>query len=251
MEKGTRFEIMSGDNTMVGYYTKPEGEGKFPAVIVSHGFSSNTDRTHPYAQIFRGEGYATFIYDFTMTGTGESSGDFAGVSALSEKEDLLVMLNYVRGLDFVDRENITLAGCSLGGFVSALAGAEAEDKVKEMVLFYPAFCMPEHLREGHVQLTEFDVNNIPDAIVTPRMTVGKKFVTDCINMDEYACTRQFSKPVLIIHGLEDRVVPIDFARKAVKGYSKGELKGIHGDHGFNDPKDFAVCQKIVKNWVNR
>lgn len=65
MDKGERFVIKSGENDMVGYITKPEGEGKFPTVIVSHGFSSNTNRTHPFAQIFARAGYATVIFDFT------------------------------------------------------------------------------------------------------------------------------------------------------------------------------------------
>lgn len=251
MDKGERFVIKSGENDMVGYITKPEGEGKFPTVIVSHGFSSNTNRTHPYAQIFARAGYATVIFDFTKTGTGESSGDSTLVSALTEIEDLRVMLDYVKTLDFVDADNITLAGCSMGGFVTALLAPEVESEVKKLVLFFPAFCIPDHTREGHVQTTHFDPENIPDIIETPRMRLGRKFAEDVINMDAFECCKHFSKPVLIVHGIEDYVVTVDYSEKAAVLYKDCTLKEIHGDHGFNTEESFAECKKLTLEWLTR
>ena len=134
----TRFELDSQGCKLRGFILRLRRTGSRPAVIVSHGFASCTRDTKKYAHVFVDEGYTAVCFDFCMSGSGKSSGSSLGMSVLTEKADLLNVLDFVKGLDFVDPGRITLAGCSQGGFVSALAAAEREDEVERVVLYYPA-----------------------------------------------------------------------------------------------------------------
>lgn len=137
-------------------------------MIVSHGFASCTRDTKKYARVFADEGFAAVCFDFCMSGSGRSTGSSLGMSVLTEKADLFNVLDYVKGLDYVDPARITLAGCSQGGLVSALAAAEQESEVERLVLYYPALCIPDDARRGHMINAKFD----PDRVLIRGVVCG-------------------------------------------------------------------------------
>ena len=47
---------------------------------------------------------------------------------------------------YVNPDETVLMGCSQGGFVSAIAASRLHDKISKLVLFYPAFCIPDDAR---------------------------------------------------------------------------------------------------------
>lgn len=119
--KRTAFEIDSQGCRLRGFILKPEKTGRLPTVIVSHGFGSCTRDTKKYARVFVEEGFAAVCFDFCMSGSGKSSGSSLGMSVLTEKTDLLNVLDYVITLDFVDPDHITRTHCawhpgSVGGY---------------------------------------------------------------------------------------------------------------------------------------
>lgn len=156
------FEIDSQGCKLRGFILRPQRAGRLPAVIVSHGFGSCTRDTKKYARVFADEGFAAVCFDFCMSGSGKSSGSSLGMSVLTEKTDLLNVLDYVKRLDFVDPDHITLAGCSQGGLVSALAAAEREAEVERLVLYYPALCIPDDARRGQMINAKFDPDHVPE-----------------------------------------------------------------------------------------
>ena len=111
----------------------------------------------------------------------------------------------------------------MGGLISAIAGSRYISEVKGLILWYPAF-------------------NIPDD-ATRRLKDGEKEVFGLPLSDD--CDREASsleiihiqesvnKPVLIIHGDKDNIVTIEYSRGAVDAYDHGLLHGIAGaGHGF-------------------
>ncbi len=228
----TAFEIDSQGCILRGFILRPEGAGRLPAVIVSHGFGSCTRDTKKYARVFVEEGYAAFCFDFCMSGSGKSTGSSLGMSVLTEKTDLLNVLDYVKTLDFVDPSRITLAGCSQGGFVSALAAAEREDEVERLVMYYPALCIPDDARRGQMINAKFDPEHIPDQFQALFVRLSSKYALDVIRMDPFREICGFQKPVLIVHGTKDRLVDISYARRACEGYRDCRLVEVDGGHGF-------------------
>jgi len=230
--KKVPFELDSQGCKLRGFLLRPEGTGRLPAVIVSHGFGSCTKETKKYAQVFVDEGCMAFCFDFCMSGRGKSTGSSLGMSVLTEKADLLRVLDYVRTLDFVDPSHITLAGCSQGGFVSALAAAEREDAVERLILYYPALCIPDDARRGQMINAKFDPAHIPDQFRALFVKLSSKYVLDVICMDPYREICAFQKPVLIVHGTGDKLVDIRYSRRACESYPNCRLVEVDGDHGF-------------------
>lgn len=226
------FEIESQGCQLRGFIVRPTKSGKFPTVIVSHGFGSCTRETKKYAQIFVDEGYAAVLFDFCMSGSGKSSGSSLGMSALTEKVDLINVLEFTKKLDFVDNDRITFVGCSQGGFVSALAAVECEDEIERLIMYYPALCIPDDARRGQMINAKFDPKNVPDTLRALFVKLSSKYVLDVIEMDPYKEICSFKKPVLIVHGIKDRLVDIKYSRRARDEYENCKLVEVNGDHGF-------------------
>ena len=197
------FEIESQGCKLRGFILRPRRAGRLPAAIVSHGFGSCTRDTKKYARVFADEGYAAVCFDFCMSGSGRSSGSSLGMSVLTEKTDLLNVLDYIRTLDFVDPARITLAGCSQGGFVSALAAVERESEVEQLIMYYPALCIPDDARRGQMINAKFDPAHVPDQFRALFVKLGSRYVLDVIGMDPYREICGYQKPVLIVHGTKD------------------------------------------------
>ena len=232
MLKKNRFEIESQGCRLRGFILRPNVTGQRPTVIVSHGFGSCTRDTRKYAQIFVDEGYAAVCFDFCMSGSGKSSGSSLGMSVLTEKTDLLNVLDYIKSLDFVDADHITLAGCSQGGFVSALAAVERENEIEQLILYYPALCIPDDARRGQMINAKFDPNHVPDKFRALFVKLSSKYVLDVIHMDPFQEICGFQKPVLIVHGTKDKLVNIRYSRQACEHYKHCKLVEVDGDHGF-------------------
>lgn len=226
------FEIDSQGCRFRGFILRPVKEGRIPAVIVSHGFGRCTRNTKKYARVFIDEGYAAICFDFYMSGSGKSSGSSLGMSVLTEKTDLLNVLDYVKGLDYVDQTRITLAGCSQGGLVSALAAAERQSEVERLVLYYPALCIPDDARRGHMINAKFDPDHVPERFRALFVRLGAKYALDAQGLDPFREICGFTKPVLIVHGTRDKLVDIRYSCRAAQIYPNCRLVEVEGDHGF-------------------
>ena len=230
--KKTDFEIDSQGCKLRGFILRPEKTGRLPTVIVNHGFGSCTRDTKKYARVFVDEGYAAVCFDFCMSGSGKSSGSSLGMSVLTEKTDLLNVLDYVKTLDFVDPDRITLVGCSQGGFVSALVAVERENEVERLVMYYPALCIPDDARRGQMITDKFDPDHVPERFRALFVKLSSKYVLDVKDMDPFREICGFQKPVLIVHGTKDKLVDIGYSRRACEGYQNCQIVEVNGDHGF-------------------
>jgi len=244
------FSICSHGNTLRGVILKPKGVSKpCKAVIVSHGFASIMMITFNYARTFVKAGYIAVLYDFCMSGSGISSGKSTGMSVITEKDNLLDVIDYVKKLNYIDEKHISLAGCSQGGLVSALAAAQREEDVEGLFLYYPALCIPDDARRGHMITAKFNPNQIPDKFRAIFVKLGKKYAQDAGRLDPYKEICNFKKPVLIVHGIEDKLVDISYSEKAKENYHDCTLVRVHGDHGFI-LKGFAASEKATLDYIN-
>ena len=134
-----------GGNQIYGVIYVPENAGeKLPAVIFSHGFGGNYRVGAQYAEILAENGYAVYCFDFCGGSPGSrSDGSTLEMSAFTEKDDLDAVIETIRGLDYIDGDNIFLMGSSQGGAVSAIAAAERKEDIRGMILLYPAFVLAD------------------------------------------------------------------------------------------------------------
>ena len=138
-EEEVTIENKSSKLTLAGTFTKPEGKGKFPAVILITG-SGPEDRDEtivghkPFlilADYLTRKGFAVLRCD--DRGTAKSTGDFAGTSA-DYATDVVVQIDYLKTRKDVDLKKIGLLGHSEGGIIAPLAAAPRKD-VAFLVLY--------------------------------------------------------------------------------------------------------------------
>ena len=230
---------------IVGKAFVPDGAGSFPAVIFSHGFGSNFRELMHHGEGFAENGIVCVFFDFCGGGLNSlSDGKMTEMTPLTEVDDLTAVLNEVANLPYVDPEKIFLQGESMGGLVSAYVAAHNADKVKGLILWYPAFVIPDDAKR-RIAAGSHDVFNMP---------IGAKYDTDAVSMGLWTEIVKYRGPVHIIHGDDDLVVPIIYSEKANHLYSDCYLTVIPGaGHGYNDRDSVTAMQlsiDFVRNILN-
>lgn len=228
---------------------KDKAGDRLPTIILSHGFTATMEETLPYATKLAEYGNRVYLYDFCGGSWRSSSdGSFSDyMSVETEKGDLLQVLAWVRQNPLVD--DLFFLGCSQGGFVSVLAAAEISQELDGLILLYPALCIPDDARRGHMQTMVFDPHNVPDHVGTGPIRVSRRYVTDAAAIDLNEELSKIHCPVLILHGTGDAIVPVHYAQDAAAFLKqKGVEVTLHiypgADHGFHN-------QSILDDVVSR
>lgn len=242
-----RFE--NGGKTIFGELFLPSihSDVKRPVVILSHGFGSTGKNQEEYASMFADNGYVAYTFDFI--GGGEdirSDGKMTEMSVLTEASDLEIILEGIRNLPFVDRDNVILMGNSQGGFVSTYVAAKNKDKVSKLILLYPAFGIPDNTKR---MIEEADTNK--EIFEVLGKTVSRKYGIDAMNIDIFDLMKNFDKEVLIIHGENDDVVPIAYSEKAIKIFKNAKLKIVkNAGHGFHKEKEIDTAKNSIAEFLS-
>ena len=248
--------------TIRGTEYRPEGDC-LPVAVVSHGFMAFQDTVRQYAVSLAEMGYVSYCFDFCggCVVKGKSDGRTTEMSVLTEVKDLEAVIQYARGREYSNPKEVLLMGCSQGGFVSAIAASRLNSIISKLVLFYPALCIPDDARAGKMIFAKFDPDNIPDMIRCGPMKLGKCYVRDVIGMDAYQEIQDFSGDVLIVHGTEDKIVNMEYSKRAYEMYlenrGKKDEPGVvsffpleGGRHGFTKRYDRAAIERL-KQFLGR
>lgn len=202
--------------------------GNMPALIISHGFGGNGDDNDAYGEHFAKLGYAVYSFDFCGgrgDGVKRSTGDSMDLTIASECEDLTVVLKQVKELPYINSQRISLMGMSMGGFVSGLVAAKCKDEIENIILIYPAMCIPDDARRGCLAGTVYDVNCVPDVIeCSGQMRIGRIFHEQIKDMDPYLELCRYKGRVLIVQGLQDSLVNYSYAIRAKECYEPGQCQ---------------------------
>lgn len=253
------FECKRDDLTIRGTEYRSEEEN-LPIAIVCHGFMAWQDSVRGYTKLLAEMGYAAYCFDFNGGSVmkSRSEGKTTDMSVLTEVKDLEAVIEYLRTLPYVDKENIFLMGCSQGGFVSALVAAKNKYPINKLSMFYPAFCIPDDARAGKMQAAKFDPENVPEIIRCGPMKLGRRYAMDVMHMNLFDEIKSYNGEVLIVHGTTDRIVNVDYAKRARDAYKSTTPEDIDvekrvclhiiegGGHGFSKEQDVIAREYLRK-----
>lgn len=240
--KTERFTCRNGNSTIRGLVYKPEMEGAFPAIILSHGFSTDIGETAGYAKAAAENGYLAVCFTFcggslrSYGNMGEpySDGESTTMSVRTEMGDLKAVMDAVKARPDVLPEELVLAGCSQGGLITACVAAERADDIRKVILFYPGFSIPSLIRQGTMLGASFDPENIPDEIDVMGMRLSGQYMKDAMELADWQSLCTYPGPVLILHGTADPIIEYRFAQMAEKTYPNARLVSVIGaGHGFD------------------
>lgn len=215
-------------------FYRPEGEGKFPLVILSHGFNGHKSDFEITAKYYAANGIAAICHTFCGGSTRDESGfPTTGMTLFTEKEDLIAILEEVKTWECIDQNNIFLFGGSMGGMVSAMAAEEKSEDIKGLILLYPALCIADNWRDNFKSTEE-----IPEVYDLWGMNLGYEFFASIRDFHIEKELGKYEKPVLIMHGTEDAVVPFSYGEWASKYYKNARLEAFREEgHGFSADGD--------------
>ena len=208
-------------------FTPPDARDDGPVAIIAHGFNGTADYGRNYFDVMGRLGYRCYTLDFPCGSVrSRSDSNTLNMSILDEVSDLRAVVGYFRKQG---HRHVVLIGESQGGLVSALTAAELQDEVSQLVLVYPALCIPDNWRQRYPR-----VEDIQDVTELWGVKMGRRFFEEIHDMHSLDLIGQYRGPVLIVQGDADRVVSMDDSRRAQQLYRPGtRLHVIPGaGHGF-------------------
>ncbi len=229
--KTTDITITHHQRTIYGTLIQPDSAGVFPAVIFSHGYNGSGRDFEAISTFLAQNNIASFCYDFCGGSVNaRSSMPTTDMTIFTEKEDLHNVFQYVKGLDFIQSDNIFLFGASQGGLVSALTTEELLDEVRGLILLFPAMCIADDWNK-HFQ----SESDIPEVHEFWGMQLGKNFFMSLRGFDVFENIGAYQRNVQIVYGSDDPVVPLSYMERLVATYPNAKLDIFrHEGHGFSD-----------------
>jgi dienelactone hydrolase len=216
-DRASRVTIPYGDGKEVAaILSLPEGPGPHPAVIFFNGFDSIKEMHYAfYARHAAARGVAVLFID--QEGTGEAMRVHGILKQVESEKIAGLWYDYLAGLDAIDAERIGVAGISNGGYDAPRAAA-FEKRLKAVACvgaFYNADDYMKRFNGGETGVTA----GLADTDEHMEMVHGVKGVE--------AAWRAFAKrdldgtldkvtvPLLVVHGENDRQVPLWHAERTV------------------------------------
>lgn len=228
---GYRYEdvtFRSADGTRLHGWFVPAGIRKPKGTVVfSHGNAGSLGHHLGFALWFVPEGYNVFFYDYR--GFGQSQGD---PDRAKMHEDVRAAFDYVKTRKDVNPQRLVSFGHSLGGAQSlATLGTKSIPGVKAVI-------------------TEGAFASYRDMAGVVAGNVGRNITTD-----EWSPRDLVAKisplPLLIVHGVNDAVVPLSQAKILYAAANKPKLlwevpDATHGDALYRNNGEY---RKKVVTWL--
>lgn len=212
-------------------------ESRKPLVVLCHGLMMNCEQNPimGVSKIFNDAGYDTLRFDFR--GSGKSSGLITEMTPLTEVDDLLSVISFVRAKG----RRVVLCGHSLGGLVSLITASRLADSaaavaasVDALVLLAPAVNIETDSRNGRVADAHFDPVNIPDEVEVWGSKLSKQYFVTAQNLNTFEVISHYKGPVCIMMGDRDRIVELNLSGRILEALPQAELHTLeHGDHLFS------------------
>ncbi len=193
-----------------------------PVVVAVHGWGANGSTLAPMVEPLVQAGIAVVLFD--AASHGDSSAEaFSSLPRFAE--DLAAVLDALSGHPVLDTGRIALLGHSVGAAAVLLHTARAGGM--RAVVSLSAFAHPRQVMERWLQSHHIPRRWIGTAILEHvQEVIGERF-------DAIAPEHQLAHigcPVLLVHGAQDRTVPLSDAHRLQAMLRCGELLVVEGDH---------------------
>ena len=243
---------------LFGILYVPEGKGPFPAIVHVHGFGGRT--FEPKIKFINKEltksGFVSLQFDMFNKPVGKSEPDIEYMTVESQLDATKSAIDFLETLDYVDKNKIGLTGHSRGG-MTVLIYAPTDKRIKSLVS-QSATSNFKNTHEYYVNNEGLDLKKWKE---TGWRHVKKSWgefklsydhYEDGLKYDVYAAADKTEIPTLVIHGDEDKAVPLKQSKELVKHLKNGKLEIIKGaDHNYRINNTLPVATKLIVDWFKR
>ena len=222
-----------------------------PLVILMHGiFSSKNFTPMPkIAKQLAKAGIASIRFDFG--GHWSSEGEMQLMTIEKEIADALAMWDYACSLPYVSK--IGLLGHSQGGVVASMTAGRIASQgytakpLYGLALLAPASVLKNACRNGSLFDAKFNPADPPEYVrCFKMMKLGREYLLSTQQLDIYGTAGAYQGPVRIIHGGNDRLVPMWCSEDFKKTYgTAAELIVVEGENHRLSKKTRKVAELVT------
>ena len=220
--------------------------GRGPGIIFIHGLNSDMNG----AKALTVERYArknklNFIR-FDCRGHGKSEGKFEDFTISDWRKDILDII------DNIAKGPQILIGSSMGGWLMMLAAKARPKRIKGMIGLAAA---PDFGKDLYNSLNKKNKREITSKGITRYSSYGfsyyltKKFFIEAEKNRVLQKPFRFIKPLILIHGLKDKVVNEDVPRKILKKVTGKNVNIIYlkeSDHRLSSETDLKIIKQSIE-----
>ena len=198
-----------------------ENKSKLPLIIFLHGFKGFKDWGHfnHIADYLAGKGFAVLKLNFSHNGTTPNAlVDFDDLEAFGnnnfsiELQDLDDILNEVEKLDFINLSQINIVGHSKGGATAIIKSFE-DERIKRTATLASVIKLKDRYANELEDWKKAGVFYIHNARTNQDMPLYYQLAEDVLNnlqrFDLPELLKEYSKPLLLIHGAKDETVKLE------------------------------------------
>ncbi|MDT4894015.1 MAG: hypothetical protein QOE97_3050 [Pseudonocardiales bacterium] len=231
-----RVEIPYGSRTLAGYLRMPHGVDGAPAVIMAPGLDSVKEELQPTAEHFLQRGMATLAID----GPGQGEAEYSLPIEPAYERVATAITDWLVECPGVDADRIGFFGVSLGGYYAARAAAY-EPRLRATAML----CGPYRFDldwEDLPALTRAAFEHRSGA----RDSDEARRLAGTLTLEDAA--QRITKPLLVIHGRRDRLIPVHHAERLVAEAPGAQLRMFDdGNHGItNHPYE---SRSLIADWM--
>ncbi|MBM3335479.1 dienelactone hydrolase family protein, partial [Candidatus Sumerlaeota bacterium] len=243
---GERWTCEVNGRPLSGILIKPEGDGPFPAILISHGLGGNAEGfARPKAQEFVKWGFVCIATDYTHAGSagrefagkgarppaglggGQGKAGREGPAPVGDRSQFgaspenvrraLACLAILRRQPYVDSKRVCAYGNSMGAFLTIGLAAQA-----------------------------------PGQLAAAAITAGGVAPTEGFAAPTLETARHIRTPFLILHGSADTTVPperSELLKQALDQNKAPNKRVVFDEIGHNAHRDRADdCYRLMREW---
>ena len=205
------------------YLTKPIGmakDSKLPSIIFPHGgpMARDYEGFDYWAELFANRGYVVFQPNFRGSSGYGYEFKMASIEGWGKamQDDLQDAAIWLTEQNIIDSDKVCIAGASYGGYAALMAAVKHSKTFK---------CAASFAGVSDIELIVSNARRF-----TNKEVVRKQFGTDSDKLEAVSpvnFAKKINIPILLVHGTDDRVVPIRHSQNMadeLEDYDKeGEL----------------------------